>query len=111
MRVYRDFLKTRQRRSISDDNFPSSFYKQDIVAYTTGLIASISGLKQGWWRACNVESCISARRAGFGLRPTRSLMSRSLATIPTDSWERAKFEAPAERWADMSKQWVWCHFC
>lgn len=102
LRVYRDFLKPGQVGSFPTDNFPTSFFKQDIILYN-GVDRVDFGLDADWW-----ETHVMLKVA-FPLNVQDSLATYEIpyasivrATIPTDSWERAEFEVPAERWADMS---------
>lgn len=102
LRVYRDFLKPGNVGSFPTDNFPSSFFKQDIILYS-GMDRVDFGLDADWW-----ETHVMLKVA-FPLSVQDSLASYEIPygsivrqTIPTNSWEKAKFEVPAERWADMS---------
>lgn len=102
LRVYRDFLKPGNVGSFPTDNFPSSFFKQDIILYEAVDRVDF-GLDADWW-----ETHVMLK-VGFPLNVRDSLATYEIPygsivrhTIPTDSWERAKFEVPAERWADMS---------
>lgn len=102
LRVYRDFLKPGSVGSFPTDNFPSSFFEQDIVLYN-GIDRVDFGLDADWWEThvmlkvafpLDVQDSVATYEIPYG-----SIVRQ---TIPTDSWERAKFEVPAERWADMS---------
>lgn len=103
LRVYRDFLKPGTVGSFPTDNFPSSFFKQDIILYN-GIDRVDFGLDADWWEThvmlkvafpLNVQDSLATYEIPYG--------SIVRATIPTNSWERAKFEVPAERWSDMSQ--------
>ena len=102
LRVYLDFLKPGNIGSFPTDNFPSSFFKQDIILYN-GIDRVDFGLDADWWEThvmlkvafpLNVQDSVATYEIPYG-----SIVRH---TIPTNSWERAKFEVPAERWADMS---------
>lgn len=102
LRVYRDFLKPGQVGAFPTDNFPSSFFKQDIILYN-GIDRVDFGLDADWWEThvmlkvafpLNIHDSLATYEIPYG--------SIVRATIPTDSWEKAEFEVPAERWADMS---------
>ncbi len=102
LRVYRDFLKPGQVGSFPTDNFPTSFFKQDIILYS-GIDRVDFGLDADWWEThvmlkvafpLNVQDSLATYEIPYG--------SITRATIPMNSWERAEFEVPAERWADMS---------
>lgn len=102
LRVYRDFLKPGQVGSFPTDNFPSSFFKQNIILYN-GIDRVDFGLDADWWEThvmlkvafpLNVQDSLATYEIPYG--------SIVRATVPSNSWERAEFEVPAERWADMS---------
>ncbi|HUI30918.1 MAG TPA: glycoside hydrolase family 38 C-terminal domain-containing protein [Candidatus Acidoferrales bacterium] len=102
LRVCRDFLRPGQVGVFPTDNFPSSFFNQDIILYN-GVDRVDFGLDADWW-----ETHVMLKVA-FPLDVQDSLATYEIPygsivrhTIPTNSWERAKFEVPAERWADMS---------
>lgn len=103
LRVYRDFLKPSSVGSFPTDNFPSSFFKQDIILYN-GIDRVDFGLDADWWEThvmlkvafpLNVQDSLATYEIPYG--------SIVRATVPANSWERAQFEVPAERWADMSR--------
>jgi alpha-mannosidase len=102
LRIYRDFLKPGNIGSFPTDNFPSSFFKQDIILYN-GIDRVDFGVNADWWEThvmlkvafpFNVKDSMATYEIPYG--------SIERATIPRNSWERAQFEVPAERWADIS---------
>jgi alpha-mannosidase len=103
LRVCREFLKPGNVGSFPTDDFPSSFFKQDIILYN-GIDRVDFGIDADWWEThvmlkvvfpLNVHDSSATYEIPYG--------SIARATIPTNSWERAQFEVPAERWADMSQ--------
>jgi alpha-mannosidase len=100
--VEKDFLGPSKARRAPASDFPSSFFSQEIVL-TAGLPRVDIRMKADWWedhvllKAVFPVDVVSRQAAyeipyAFVNRPT----SRE-----TD-WERARFEVPALRWADLS---------
>lgn len=104
LRVYRDFRKPGDIGVYPTDNFPTSFFKQDIILYN-GIDRVDFRTNVDWWEThtmlkvafpLNVQDSTATYEIPYG--------TIERATIPRNSWDRAKWEVPAERWADMSGQ-------
>ncbi len=104
LRVYRDFRKPGDIGAFPTDNFPTSFFKQDIILYN-GVDRVDFSTDADWWEThvmlkvafpVNVKDSLATYEIPYG--------SIVRATIPSNSWEKAKWEVPAERWADMSTE-------
>lgn len=102
LRIYRDFRKPGEIGAFPTDDFPTSFFKQDIILYN-GIDRVDFRTDVDWWETHTML------KAAFPVNVKDSLATYEIpygtivrATIPTNSWERAKWEVPAERWADMS---------
>lgn len=102
LRVVRDFRKPGEIGEYPTDNFPTTFFKQDIILYS-GIDRVDFRTNVDWWEThtmlkvafpVNVKDSLATYEIPYG--------TITRATIPTNSWERAKWEVPAERWADMS---------
>lgn len=104
LRVCRDLRKPGDIGGFPTDNFPTSFFKQDIILYN-GIDRVDFRTDVDWWEThtmlkvafpVNVQDSLATYEIPYG--------TIVRATIPTNSWERAKWEVPAERWADMSDE-------
>lgn len=104
LRVYSDFRKPGDIGSFPTDDFPTSFFKQDIILYN-GVNRVNFRTDVDWWEThtmlkvafpVNVQDSLATYEIPYG--------TIVRATVPTNSWERAKWEVPAERWADMSDE-------
>ena len=102
LRVYSDLRKPGDIVAFPTDNFPTSFFKQDVILYS-GIDRVDFRTDVDWWEThtmlkvafpVNVHDSLATYEIPYG--------TIVRATIPTNSWERAKWEVPAERWADMS---------
>jgi len=100
--VDKDFLGLSKARRAPTSDFPSSFFSQEIVL-AAGVPQVDIRMKADWWEdhvllKAAFPVAVSSREAFYEIpfafigRPT----SRD-----TD-WERARFEVPALRWADLS---------
>jgi alpha-mannosidase len=104
LRVYRDLRKPGEIGVYPTDNFPTSFFKQDIILYN-GIDRVDFRTNVDWWEThtmlkvafpVNVRDSLATFEIPYG--------TIGRATIPKNSWDEAKWEVPAERWADMSEK-------
>jgi alpha-mannosidase len=102
LRLERDYLKPGTKRDYPTEDFPTSFFTQDIILYD-GLdrIDFVTGVD--WWEDRTMLKvafplALSDTAATFEI--PYGTIRRS--TLLRDSWEKAKVEVPASRWADLS---------
>ena len=102
LRLYRDYLKPGTRKDFPTEDFPSSFFTQDITLYD-GIDRIDFTTDVDWWEdktmlkvafPLTVQDTVATYEIPFGT------IRRS--TQMRDSWEKAKVEVPAENWADVS---------
>jgi alpha-mannosidase len=104
LRSYRDYLKPGVKKEYPTQDFPSTFFEQDIVLYS-GLDRIDLCTNVDWWEdktmlkvafPVNVSDTVATYEIPFGA------IERS--TQLRDSWEQARKEVPALRWADLSQK-------
>ncbi len=103
LRLEHDYLKPGVKKDFPTEDFPTSFFTQDVVLYEAldriDFVTTVD-----WWEEhtmlkvafpLTVASDVASYEIPFGsiARPTGS----------RDSWEKAKVEVPAQRWADLSQ--------
>jgi alpha-mannosidase len=102
LRVTRDYLKPGTKKDFPTEDFPSSFFTQDITLYD-GLDRIDFSTNIDWWEdktmvkvafPLTVQDTVATYEIPFGT------IQRS--TQMRDSWEKAKVEVPAQNWADVS---------
>ena len=102
LRLYRDYLKPGTKKDFPTEDFPSSFFTQDIVLYD-GIDRVYFKTDVDWWEdktmlkvafPLTIQDTLATYEIPFGT------IRRS--TQMRDSWEKAKVEVPAENWADVS---------
>jgi len=104
VRLHRTYLKPGVRKEFPTEDFPSSFFTQDIVLYR-GLDRIDFKTDVDWWEdktmlkvafPLTVNDTMATYEVPFGT------VQRS--TQLRDSWEKAKVEVPANRWVDVSQK-------
>jgi alpha-mannosidase len=102
LRLYRDYLKPGTKKDFPTEDFPSSFFTQDIILYD-GLDRVDFRTDVDWWEEktmlkvafpLTVQDTVATYEIPYGT------IQRS--TQMRNSWEKAKVEVPALRWADVS---------
>ncbi|HTP80640.1 MAG TPA: glycoside hydrolase family 38 C-terminal domain-containing protein [Bacteroidota bacterium] len=102
IRVTRDYLKPGTKREFPTEDFPSSFFTQDIILYN-GLDRVDFRTDVDWWEdktflkvafPVDVQDTVATFEIPYGT------IERSTQLRTT--WERAKTEVPVQRWADLS---------
>ncbi len=103
LRITRDYLKPGVTKDFPTEDFPSSFFTQDIILYNNlDRIDFETGVD--WWEdktmlkvafPLTVSDTVATYEIPYGTI-TRSTRMES-------SWEKAKVEVPAQRWADLSQ--------
>ena len=102
LRVYHEYRKPGTAGSFPTENFPTSFFTQDITLYQ-GISQIFFTTRVEWWEdkamlkvafPFAVADSVATYEIPFGYieRPT----------VARDSWDSAKVEGPAHRWADLS---------
>jgi alpha-mannosidase len=103
LRLYRDYLKPGVKKDFPTEDFPSTFFTQDIALYS-GLDRIDFKTDVDWWEEhtmlkvafpVTVNNTFANYEIPFG--------SIQRSTLMNTSWEKAKFEVPAARWADLSE--------
>lgn len=102
LRLERDYLKPGKKKEYPTENFPTSFFTQDIVLYN-GLDRIDFVTEADWWEDRTML------KVAFPLALTDTVATYEIpygiirrSTQMRDSWEKAKVEVPASRWADLS---------
>jgi alpha-mannosidase len=104
IRITRDYLKPGVKKSFPTEDFPTSFLTQDISLYG-GLDRIDFKTKVDWWEEHTMLKVafpvtISDQKATYEI-PFGTIRR---STLSSGSWEKAKVEVPAERWADLSQE-------
>jgi len=103
VRLRRDYLKPGTKKDSPTEDFPSSFFTQDIVLYAGSDRVDFTTAVD-WWEEKTmlkvafpvaVKSDVATYEIPYGT------IERS--TRMDDDWQRAKVEVPAQRWADLSE--------
>ncbi len=102
LRLHRDYLKPGTVKEFPTEEFPSSFFTQDIILYD-GLDRIDFATDVDWWEDHTML------KVAFPLTVTDTVASYEIpfgwiqrSTQMRNSWEKAKVEVPAEKWADVS---------
>jgi len=103
LRAVRDYLKPGTMKDFPTEDFPSTFFTQDIILYDN--IDRIDFRTEvDWWEdktmvkvafPVTISDTVATYEIPFGT------IRRS--TQMRNSWEQAKVEVPAQRWADLSQ--------
>jgi alpha-mannosidase len=103
LRLSRDYLKPGRKKDFPTEDFPSSFFTQDVILYD-GVDRIDFKTDVDWWEdktflkvafPVSVGDTVATYEIPYGT------IQRS--TQLRDSWERAKVEVPARSWADLSQ--------
>lgn len=103
LRAHRDYLKPGVRKEYPTEDFPNSFFTQDIVLYAGADRIDFSTAVD-WWEdktMLKVAFPVAVETGAASFEIPFGSIRRS--TGMNDSWERAKVEVPAQRWADLSQ--------
>ncbi len=102
LRLHRDYLKPGTVKDFPTEDFPSSFFTQEIILYN-GLDRIDFTTDVDWWEDHTML------KVAFPLTVTDTVASYEIpfgwiqrSTQMRTSWEKAKVEVPAEKWADVS---------
>ena len=102
VRLYRDYLKPGVVKDYPTPNFPSSFFTQDVILYN-GLDRIDFQTKVDWWESHTMlkvafpfsfSDTVATYEIPYG--------SIERSTQRKTSWQKARFEVPAEKWADLT---------
>ena len=101
-RVDKSFLGLSKERSYPTENFPSSFFKQYITMYN-GLERIDIRTEADWWEDhLSLKACfpvaVQADKAFYEIPFAAIGRTTRFETL----WEKARYEVPALRWADLS---------
>jgi len=103
LRAYRDYLKPGTIKEYPTEDFPSTFFTQDIIVYA-GLDRIDFTTTVDWWE----DKTMLKVAFPVAVKDTLATFEIPYGTIQRstqlrDSWEKAKVEVPAIRWADLSQ--------
>ncbi len=103
IRIARDYLKPGVKKSFPTEDFPSTFFTQNVSIYAD-LDHIDFKTDVDWWEDRTMLKvafpvAIKADAATYEI-PYGSIRR---STAMNDTWEKAKVEVPAERWADLSE--------
>ncbi len=103
IRIQRDVLGPGFTREFPAEGFPSSFFTQEVILYS-GLDRIEFRTHVDWWEERTML------KVAFPLAVVDRMATYEIpfgqiqrSTGMKDSWEKAKVEVPAERWADLSQ--------
>ncbi|OGU54805.1 MAG: hypothetical protein A2V66_06865 [Ignavibacteria bacterium RBG_13_36_8] len=103
LRTYRDYLQPGVKKEFPTEDFPSSFFTQDIILYNR-LDRIDFKTDVEWWEdktmlkvafPVNVTDTVATYEIPYGT------IQRS--TTLKAQWDKGKWEAPAHRWANVSQ--------
>ncbi len=102
VRLYRDYLKPGVVKDYPTPNFPSSFFTQDVILYN-GLDRIDFKTDADWWE----EHTMLKVAFPFSFSDTVATYEIPYGSIERStqritSWQKARYEVPAENWADLS---------
>jgi alpha-mannosidase len=103
LRITRDFLRPGVKKDFPTEDFPTSFFTQDIIL-TSGLDRIDFVASADWWE----EKTMLKVAFPVAVRDTMATYEIPFGSIRRstqwrDSWDSAKVEVPAVRWADLSQ--------
>jgi alpha-mannosidase len=104
VRVRRDYLKPGVRRSSPTEDYPTSFFEQDVILYE-GLPRIDFVTRADWWEEktmVKVAFPVAVRDTVATFEVPYGSITRS--TLMRNSIDSAKVEVPALRWADLSAE-------
>ncbi|MBI3193689.1 MAG: alpha-mannosidase [Ignavibacteriae bacterium] len=102
VRITRDYLKPGTKKDFPTEDFPSTFFTQDIILYD-GIDRIDFKTDVDWWETktmlkvafpLTVQDTVATYEIPYGTI-TRTTQWRN-------NWDSAKVEVPASRWADLS---------
>jgi alpha-mannosidase len=102
IRVHHDYLKPGRKKDFPTEDFPTSFFDQDIILYN-GLDRIDFETRIDWWEEktmVKVAFPVTAMDTMATYEIPYGTITRS--TRMKTSWEKGKVEVPASRWADLS---------
>jgi alpha-mannosidase len=102
VRVTRDYLKPGTKKDFPTEDFPSTFFTQDIILYS-GIDRIDFKMDIDWWE----EKTMLKVAFPLTVRDTVATYEIPYGTIQRTTqwrniWDSAKVEVPASRWADLS---------
>ncbi len=103
LRLYHTYLKPGVTRSFPTEDFPNSFFTQDIVL-TSGLDRVDFVARADWWEdktMLKVSFPVTVTDFAATYEIPFGTIRRSTGT--STSFEKAQFEVPSHRWADLSE--------
>jgi alpha-mannosidase len=103
LRLKRDYLKPGVKKDYPTEDFPTSFFTQDVILYD-GLDRIDFSLDADWWEEHTMLK-VAFPVAVTDVKATYEIPFGSIerSTGTSDPWEKAKVEVPAQRWADLSQ--------
>ena len=102
LRIYRDYRQPGTSAQFPTQDFPTSFFTQDIILYG-GIDRIDFKTEVDWWEEktmlkvafpVTINDSVATYEIPYG--------SIQRSTQMRNSWEKAKWEVPAQRWADIS---------
>ena len=104
IRITRDYLKPGVKKSFPTEDFPSTFFTQDVILYAD-LDRIDFKTDVDWWEdrtMLKVAFPVAIKDEAASYEIPYGTIRRS--TLLNDSWSKAKVEVPSERWADLSDE-------
>jgi alpha-mannosidase len=103
LRLRRDYLKPGVKKDYPTEDFPSSFFTQDVVLYDR--LDRIEFVTEADWWEEHTMAKVAFPLAVADTKATYEIPFGSIerATGSNDTWAKAKVEVPAQRWADLSE--------
>jgi len=104
LRVELDYLKPGVKKEFPTQEYPSTFFTQDIILYD-GIDLIDFNTNVDWWESktmLKVAFPVSVNDTAATYEIPYGTIRRS--TQWRDNWDSAKVEVPAQRWADLSQE-------
>jgi alpha-mannosidase len=104
LRVELDYLKPGVKKEFPTQEYPSTFFTQDIILYD-GIDLIDFNTNVDWWESktmLKVAFPVSVNDTAATYEIPYGTIKRS--TQWRDNWDSAKVEVPAQRWADLSQE-------
>jgi alpha-mannosidase len=103
LRLVRDYLKPGVKKDFPTEDFPSTFFTQDVILYS-GVDRIDFRTEVDWWEDKTML------KVAFSLAINDTVATYEIpygtihrSTQMRNSFEKAKVEVPAQRWADLSQ--------
>ncbi|MFA3782270.1 alpha-mannosidase [Melioribacteraceae bacterium 4301-Me] len=104
IRLYRDYLKPGTKKEFPTEDFPSSFFTQDVILYK-GIDRIDFKINVEWWE----DKTMLKVAFPFAIKDTIATYEIPFGSIQRSTtlkaqWDKGKWEVAAQKWADLSEK-------